>query len=994
MAAVPGFVPGLLTLSIHGNGSSDASSTAIRHAASVYLKNFVEKHWETYDDSVASLICDADKATIRAAIVNAVVEASEQIRVQYLTIVKRLVRSDFPKVWTNLLEQLVTLLQSGDVKKISAGLGCFLEVVSWRGHSQSEVNDVIQSQIFPILLQLANQFLSHIEEPEAQGILKTILKTYFTAIQFKFSSWLMSGDAFLSWMQVSMAVIQSPVPASILSLDKEDAAESRYWKMKKWSFHIQNKIVGRWGNNKLDTYANSDSPEFAKAYMNSLAIPVLQVFLTQAHSYAEGNNPLPDRIVCLICDFFEKSIRHKKTWAVFHEQMMWVVQSFIFPRLCWSEADAELWQDDPHEFIRSRLDPFDDIYSPAAAGVNFIVDLISARKNDSFFPILGFVNGVFTQAQSSPNDLKMQSQKDGALYLIGSLATQLLKSKKTRDQMESFVSSFVIPELTSPLPHLRLRACWALQQFDDLDYTSEAHALNALSGILSCMGDQEFPVRVAACTALGGVLESSTVQKALPPYLPRIVETILNLANEIELDSLSYILEDIVAQFAEDLSPYAAQLCAQLRDTLMRSIEAYNPESQNEDGESVGLFDDTDKMMAVLGMMGTINTLVDSMSGKPETLAQLENILLPMLYTIFQRQVMDVYEEAFALLEGLTYGQKHISPALWQLVDLLYTVFKNSGSSYIAEMATSLDNYISYGHSFLIANPQVLAAFVDMLKICMTDADYVESDWVHACNLMESLMLHCRGAIDQYIPIFLQLTISKLADVPCEGGKTEPGVHAISHRVYHLEVILNALYYNANFTIHELEKIGASAIFLSKWLEIHDKFTRVHDKKLIIVAISALLQAGIPLDQMPAVWQQSWPSILATYLDAMNTLPKAIEERQKLKEAAERDDHTGEGAPDVSDYEEESDEEYDPKNDDDFEQYGEDDWDDDSDWEDADELEEEVFFETPLDNIDVATIVTGAVKGVAASQPATFHHLTQSLNQAQQATLQQIMQHQ
>lgn len=984
------------------DSGNDVQAAAIRQAAAVYLKNFVEKHWETYDDSVPSVINDADKATIRASIIEAVVAANEQIKKQLITIVRRLVRSDFPKTWTDVLERIVPLLQSEDINKITSALACFLEVAEWRGHNLKDVTDVIQGQVFPILLQIGQRFSQHIEEPAAQTILKHIFKAYFTAIQFKFSNWLMSGDTFMAWTGLTLQAIQSPVPAAVKALDREDAAENSYWKMKKWAFHIQNKIMSRYGNSKLETYANSENSEFARAYMSSMAIPVLNVYLAQINSYTEGNNPLTNRIICIISDFLEYSVRAKKTWDALRPQVMWIVQNFVFPHLCWSQQDAELYTEDPHEFIRTRMDPFDDFYSPPSSCVNWVIDLIKNRKKDTFMPILGFINETLSAAQSKPNDFTLQCRKDGALYLTGSLATLLLESKKTAGQMETFIAAFVIPELSSPHAHLRLRACWVLEQFDDLEFKVESNAISALSGILNCMTDGEFPVKVAACTALAGILENSAVIAALPPYLPKIVETILGLANEIELDSLSYVLEDIVTQFSEEMAPWAAQLCAQLRDTLLRSIDSASC-TQSTDAEESGLFEDTDKMMAILGMLGTINTLVDSMSAKPETMSQIEEILLPLIFTMFQRKLMDVYEEVFSILDSLTYGQKKISPSMWQLLDSIFVVFQNCGSSYIPDMATTLDNYISYGRDQIVQNPKILSIFVEIIKTIMTDDDFVESDWVHGCNLMESLMLNCPGHLDSVLPLFLQLTLSKLADVREEDGKAACGVYAVSHRIYHIEVILNAINYNALMTIQELEKLGASAVFLTRWNEItNDKFLRVHDKKIIIVAVSSLLRSGLSFEQYPSSWQQGWPSILAHFLESVKTLPKAIEERQKLKEEAERGDAD---APSRHDFDEDDDEDYDDASDAeneairkavnlDSDGFVDEDWgSDDDDWEDTEDLEEDIYFETPLDSIDVASVVTGSIHAVAQAQPAAFQQMTSTLSHEHLATLQSIMQH-
>lgn len=978
--------------------SENSESAAIRQAAAVFLKNLCEKHWETYDDSVPSLIPETDKAILRGSIVEAVVAASEPIRVQLLTVVRRMVRSDFPVRWGNALDQMVPLLQSGDVNRITCGLSCFLEVVSWRGGKEmKEVTEAVQSQVFPMLLQLGQEFLKHIEEPAAQLILKTILKCYFTAIQFRFSNWLLGGEAFLAWCQLSLAVIQSAVPAAIQALPRDELHDSRYWKMKKWAFHIQNKLMSRWGNSKLDTHAGgAEVTEFARAYMANMVLPVLQVYLAQCHAAAEGRVVLPDRVVCLLCDFLENCLKAKKTWEALKPQAEWLIQGFVFPRLCWTEADAELWSDDAHEFIRTRLDPFDDFYSPAAACINLVVAMVKQRRKDIFMPLLAFANGLLSQAGGAPAE-----QRDGALYLVGSLATLLLDSKRMRGQMEGFISAFVLPELQSPQAHLRLRACWVLQQFDELQYAQEQNAVAALSGVLGCLstdGPDALPVRVAAATALAALLDNAVVAAQVKPYLPRIVETILSLAGEIELDSLSYVLEDIVTQFSEEMAPWAAQLCMRLRETLMRSIENYDPEALNEDGEVPGMFDDTDKMMAVLGMLGTLTSLVDSMAGKQETMAQLEAILLPMLHTILSRRLLDVYEEAFSLLDSLTYGQKAISAGLWELLPVLHAVFIEAGSSYLPDMATGLENYISYGAAHLVQQPEAMNRLIDMIRLTMTSDEFVESDWVHGCNLIESLFLHCpRGSINGLLSPLLRLIVDKMAD----SKDGEPGLHAASHRVQHVEAILAALQHSPAATISELEAMGATQVLLARWTEAAaaNSLVRVHDKKMTIVAMGAVMNAA-PLESLPAAWQQHWPALMTAFLQAVETLPKALETRQKLKEESERPDEDREQRLASDDEDDEDDEDYDPRHrggdaggDDEFEEYNSDDWpSDDEDWEDADELEEDPYFETPLDAVDGKAIATEAVRAAARAQPAVFQQIAMALPPAQQTVLHSLLQ--
>lgn len=63
------------------------------------------------------------------------------------------------------------------------------------------------------------------------------------------------------------------------------------------------------------------------------------------------------------------------------------------------------------------------------------------------------------------------------------------------------------------------------------------------------------------------------VQNAIEPHLPFIMQELLNLTNEIDVDILATVMEEFVEIFAVQLTPFAVQLCSQLRDTFLRIME-------------------------------------------------------------------------------------------------------------------------------------------------------------------------------------------------------------------------------------------------------------------------------------------------------------------------------------------------------------------------------------------------------------------------------------
>ena len=115
-----------------------------------------------------------------------------------------------------------------------------------------------------------------------------------------------------------------------------------------------------------------------------------------------------------------------------------------------------------------------------------------------------------------------------------------------------------------------------------------------------------------------------------------------------------------------------------------------------------------------------------------------------------------------------------------------------------------------------------------------------------------------------------------------------------------MEMVINAIYYNPRLSVHVLESNGWTNKFFSLWFSSIDSFTRVHDKKLSIGAITQLLT--LRADEVPQSVQQGWPRLLQGVTRLFQTLPAALRNREE----AQREEDFGLG--DDFDDEEEDDE--------------------------------------------------------------------------------------
>ena len=191
-------------------------------------------------------------------------------------------------------------------------------------------------------------------------------------------------------------------------------------------------------------------------------------------------------------------------------------------------------------------------------------------------------------------------------------------------------------------------------------------------------------------------------------------------------------------------------------------------------------------------------------------------------------------------------------------------------------MLPALDNFVAYGTETMVQNPSYLAGLIDMVQVIFQEEKVGGMDRICGCKLAESVMINLRGHVDQHIPIFVELAMNAILG-------NEPKVK--SYRLHLMEMIINAIYYNTFISLQVLESNGWTNRFFSFWFSSIELFTRVHDKKLSIMAISSLLTLNA--DQVPRSVQQGWPRLLQGAVRLFQTLPAAIKSKASLSLSCE-----------------------------------------------------------------------------------------------------------
>ena len=68
-------------------------------------------------------------------------------------------------------------------------------------------------------------------------------------------------------------------------------------------------------------------------------------------------------------------------------------QDVVFPLMSYTEADAELWDSDPYEYVRVKFDIFEDFVSPVSAAQTLLHSVCKKRK-DVLPKTMGMLMGI------------------------------------------------------------------------------------------------------------------------------------------------------------------------------------------------------------------------------------------------------------------------------------------------------------------------------------------------------------------------------------------------------------------------------------------------------------------------------------------------------------------------------------------------------------------------------------------------------------------------
>ncbi|KRX84013.1 Importin-7 [Trichinella sp. T6] len=858
---IVGFTPLLLQILL-----TDDVEQPVRQAASIYFKNMVMTYWDESPSEVVHgsttglmfTIHEQDRHIIRQNIIEAIVKSVEVIRAQLAVSVRTILKTDFPGRWPDIIGKLMELLNESDAEKWLGSLTVLYQLVKNYEYSRNINRQPIADVMVKVLPQLHLRMCHLIDNSSQESVhlQKMILKIYHALVLYHLHTDILSESHFLEWIIVVIRVLEIPVPPESLAVDPEDRPQLVWWKCKKWSARILSRIYDRFHEDK-----NSDPGFLAlrRVFFKHCLMQTIQSMLKVLNCYRQ-NEYISPQVLYLALEYLTTGVRETNGWKAVKPHVMDIIQTVIFPLLCFSNEDDELWHTDPQEYIRSKLDLFDEFLKPSSAGIRFLHSVMK-RKN-YLGELVKMVNHVLSTPDVAPQHV------DGAFNFFGVLSTKLTKKAYLPFVCE-MLKTQVIPRFSDPHGFLRARASYVIYMYSDCNFDDKDLIEKMMIGVIMLiLNDPELPVKVDAALAFQSILrfDEEADLSYITPYVRPLALALLNLLKETECDDISNVLNRLVQHFSTEIVPVAVEIAQNLVNIFTSLV---HPALDDDESDS-----HDNRCMTAMGVINTLEALIDATEDYPDVSIHLEPVLTLVIEMVISQKMIDYYEEVISLTYSLT--AVNISPRMWMMFHLMYELFSGDGIDYFSDMISVFYNYVTVGSSeFLNDGGQRLMALYNVCSTALTYETDVGDNL--AVKLMEIIILQFRGKVETFLCPAIELVAKRL----------EVGKRTSDFLIVCLDLFFACLLHNPQLTIEITQRLYVNEqketllhYFLANWFSDMNIFISLHDRKMCLIGLCSLIQ----LNQRPPVVAELGSRILPSY-----KLKKQNEESSDEEEETEDD---------------------------------------------------------------------------------------------------------
>lgn len=267
-----------------------------------------------------------------------------------------------------------------------------------------------------------------------------------------------------------------------------------------------------------------------------------------------------------------QATKNPQTFEFITPQCVTLMKDYAVDLVMLTKKDLEDFSDNPMDFIRKMKDVTETFYSCKHSALEMIIIFCHLRSDPKAEPF--FLREFFDYCVKSLAELteKQESDfryKDAFLAIIQKLGMLLIGFPNYNNDIEQVLGNYCLPMLKSENGLERYRALMMYFEFSYL-MKDEHHLMSVGEQIYMMLDDNDIVVKISAAMTLYRYLKKEQLKSLFESQLSKILETYLEMMNELESEDLVLALEQIVSIYADSIEPYAIQLCEKLADNYWK----------------------------------------------------------------------------------------------------------------------------------------------------------------------------------------------------------------------------------------------------------------------------------------------------------------------------------------------------------------------------------------------------------------------------------------
>lgn len=517
---------------------------AIRQLASVILKQYVETHWCSQSEKFRPPeTTDQAKAAIRELLPSGLRESISKVRSSVAYAVSAIAHWDWPEAWPQLFTLLMDMLISGNINAVHGAMRVLTEFTR-------EVTDTQMPLVAPVILPEMYKIFTMAEvysiRTRSRAVeIFTTCANLICAIEE-----LEKGAA----KALIFPVVQQFTEAFVQALQMPDGPSSDSG-LKMEVLKAVTALVKNFPKPMV-----SSMQQILPIVWNTLTESAAFYVRTEVNYTEEVDDPIDsdgevlgfENLVFSIFEFVHTLLENNKFKNTVKKALPELIY-YIILYMQITEDQIKVWTANPQQFVE---DEDDDTFSYTVriSAQDLLLAVAAEFQNESAAALAAAATRHLQEAEQAKNSgnehwWKIHEACMLALGSVKTIITENVKNGRIQFDMHGFLAGVILADLNlaAASPFLLGRALWAASRFTAA--MSPELIQQFLQATVSGLHESQPPsVRISAVRAIWGYcdqLKLSESTHVLQPFLPSVLEGLVQLAAQFSSEVLTLVMETL-----------------------------------------------------------------------------------------------------------------------------------------------------------------------------------------------------------------------------------------------------------------------------------------------------------------------------------------------------------------------------------------------------------------------------------------------------------------